>query len=351
LISKNEYDDFKQISYVNGLETYLGGTHIDYIIDTIVYGVREKLRKKVIYKNIKPGDIKNKLMVTLIAKGMKNVDWDGQTKASITSPVSYMKEYFKTDFDKLVNKIVKTPDLIDNITEFYKIKAEAKERQELKKMKQKKRKIRSEKYLPSTGKRKYLLLCEGASAVGGLLPSIGRDGYGFFELKGVPLNAYDASHQKFTNNKELSELFSIIQNEEYEYIVTATDADADGQHIKGLLMGFFIKYLPEYIEEHRFGELRTPVQAVIKNKKIIRWIYDLNESLDLKKGETGKYYKGLGSWKAKDLEQVIKTDGVENMVSLFNVDDDDIVDDWLSSKKADKRKEYIQDNVFDITGI
>ncbi len=183
------------------------------------------------------------------------------------------------------------------------------------------------------------------------MPSLGREDFGYFELRGVPLNAYDQSQAKFTNNKELSELYQVIQNEEYDYVCTATDADADGSHIKGLLLGFFAKYLPMYIEESKFGELQTPVQVVMKNKKPIRWNYELGVALDLKPGETGKYMKGLGSFKSKDLEYIVKTDGIENLINLFDLDDTEILDDWLSGKKADKRKEYLKANTFDITGV
>lgn len=350
-IAPNEYDDFKQLSFVNGLETYLGGTHIDWITDNIVYKIREKLQKKKTFKLIKPGDIKNKLLLIVIAKDMKNVDWDGQTKASITSPRSTMKDYFADlNYDNLANKVIKTPEIIDNITEFFKIKEEVQKRKELNSLNKTKKKIKSEKYLPATKIKKYLLVCEGASAVGGLMPAMGREEYGFFELKGVPLNAYDAPQTKFTNNKELSDLYQIALNEGYEYILTATDADADGSHIKGLLLGFFDRYLPEYLTEKRFGELRTPVQAGVKNGKIIHWEYDLG-ALKLKAGETGKYFKGLGSWKAVDLKQVVKKDGILNMIRLFNVDSKEVLDDWMNGKKADKRKEYLNNNIFDITEV
>lgn len=64
---------------------------------------------------------------------------------------------------------------------------------------------------------KTFLLADGVvshnSAVGGLIPALGREEYGFYAMRGVPLNAYDSSQQKFTGNKELSEIYSIIQNE------------------------------------------------------------------------------------------------------------------------------------------
>lgn len=51
------------------------------------------------------------------------------------------------------------------------------------------------------------------SALGGLSPVLGRKECGFYVLKGKPLNAYSSPQSKFTTNKELSELYKIIQNE------------------------------------------------------------------------------------------------------------------------------------------
>jgi len=351
-IAPNEHDEFKQISYINGLETYLGGTHISYVMDEIAGVIRSKLQKKKEYRGIMPGNIKDKLVLVLIAKDMKNVDWDGQTKASITSPKAQMREYFKnTDFEKFGQKILKNQDIMLPITELFALRAQAKENVALKKLKGSKKKIKSEKYLSATVRNKVLFLCEGASAVGGLLPALGREFYGFYELKGVPLNAYDATQAKFTQNPELSELYQIIQNEDYDYICTATDADADGSHIKGLLLGFFDKYLPELLEAKKFGELQTPVLIALKNKKPIRWSYELGANFPIKPGENGKYMKGLGSYKPELLKHIVKTDGIENMINLFDLDDHDILDDWLASNKADTRKIYISQNEFDITGV
>jgi len=118
-----------------------------------------------------------------------------------------------------------------------------------------------------------------------------------------------------------------------------------------LLLGFFQKYLPNIIEEKRFGELQTPVQIALKNKKPVHWSYELGTKFDLNTGEQGKYMKGLGSFKSELLKHVVKTDGIENMIKIFNLDDENILDDWLNSDKSDIRKEYIKANVFDITGI
>jgi DNA gyrase/topoisomerase IV subunit B len=127
----SETDDFQQFSLINGLTISDGGNHIDYIIDNIVNSIREKLIKK--YKTIKPGDIRNRLKLVLVMKNFNRPEYNSQTKEKLTNDKKDIAEYFKEiDFTKLVAKILKTPEIIDPITEVYKIKEELKKRQELK---------------------------------------------------------------------------------------------------------------------------------------------------------------------------------------------------------------------------
>ena len=346
-IMHNSLDDFRQVSYVNGLETTRGGSHIDYVMTNVVNRIRDKLIKK--HKTIKPGDIRNKLQLVIIAKNFRGAKWDGQTKESITNPVKDLTDFFQNvDWDKYIAKVLKDTSIIEPITEVYRIKEELKKRQELKKLDKSVKKIKSEKYLPPIGKKKYLMIAEGDSAKGGLEPVLGRQECGYYTLKGKPLNSYQASHQKFSANVELTELYKIVQNEDYDYIIYATDQDLDGYHIRGLLTGFFLKYLPDY--KNRLGMLQTPIIGVTKNDKLVNWFYSLN-NVKLKKGEVSSYYKGLGTWDIEDLKTVIAKDGLSKMIELLEFDDEEIVDDWLSKDKVDARKEYILNNDFSIAKV
>lgn len=115
------------------------------------------------------------------------------------------------------------------------------------------------------------------------------------------------------------------------------------------MLGFFEKYLPNY--KGRIGVFNTPVIGVKKNNKLIRWSYNLNSPLEVKNGETSKYFKGLGSWKESDLKEVIQKDGISNMIQLFEYDNLEILNNWLSNETSDKRKEYILENEFNIAKI
>jgi len=346
-ILPNNQDDFRQFSYVNGLKIPDGGTHIDIISYNVVSRLRNKLVKK--FKTIKPGDIKNKLIIVAFLKNVKNTKFNSQSKEKITNGASEINSYFgEIPFDRIVNRIFKNKEIIDPITEVYRIKEEFKRRQELKGLSKSVKKIKSDKYLPSINIKKYLMLCEGASAVGGLTPVLGRKECGYYELRGKPLNAYSATQSKFTNNKELSELYKIIKNENYEYIIFASDADLDGMHIVGLLTGFFVRYLPHL--KGSIGRLSTPVKFTKKGKIPINWVYSLNEELSPQRGEEFSYMKGLGSWDIDDLKYIVSKDGLKKMIDIFEFDNDKIIQEWLGDD-SEPRKKYILANDFNIASI
>lgn len=123
----------------------------------------------------------------------------------------------------------------------------------------------------------------------------------------------------------------------------------DGIHIRGLLIGFVHRYLPEL--KGKLGILNTPVIAIKKGNVLQRWHYSMNDDIKVKSGETSKYFKGLGSWKETDLKFVVQKDGLDKMIELFEFDSDEVIDDWFGDTKQDKRKEYIQANNFSIAKV
>lgn len=186
------------------------------------------------------------------------------------------------------------------------------------------------------------------SAFGGLSPVLGRKECGYYILRGKPLNAYSAAQSKFTENKELSELYKIIQNENYQYIVFATDSDLDGYHIRGLLTGFFHKYMPEL--KNNIAILQTPVIEITKNDKVTNWYYNLTDEVKLRAGETANYKKGLGSWDSESLKNIVQKDGLENMIEILEFNSDQILEEWLGND-SEPRKKYILENDFSIAKL
>lgn len=230
----NEYDEFKFYAQVNGINTFLGGSHIDYVANEITSRIRDKLVKK--YKTIRPGDIKNKMGLAVVLTGFKNPEFNSQAKEELKNAWSDVSKHIdsKIDFDVLAKKLLKNEAFIDPIIETFKIKEELKARQELKKVK--KIKVKSDKYFPGIGEKKYLFLVEGLSAAGGLMKCLGRLGKFFYALRGLALNAYDSTIQKIAANQEIKDVMNILnldiskksdesQEIEFDKIVIATDAD------------------------------------------------------------------------------------------------------------------------------
>lgn len=348
----NDTDDFKFFAYTNGLANTKAGSNITYFLDRVTIPLVDRLKKK--YPSIKHGDIKNKVSMVVFFRGFKAPKFDGQSKEQFTSPQSKITEFLgKIDYSLWVNAVARNKAITEPIVEVYRIKQEFERRKELKSLEKPKKKITSEKYTPSIGSRKYLMVCEGASASGGLIPTLGREGIGYYELKGVPLNAYTATQQKFTDNPELSMLYQIIKNEGYEYVIYATDQDLDGFKIRGLLTGFFYRYLPDYLSKGKCGILNTPIMASRGKGTLLDWVYKLNEKDKLSGAKDIKYYKGLGSWTIPELKAVIKKDGLSKMIDLFEMDEEapESVDAWLNSKRPDDRKEFLRNNHFDIVKL
>lgn len=124
----------------------------------------------------------------------------------------------------------------------------------------------------------------------------------------------------------------------------------DGFHIRGLLTGFFHRYLPEL--KDRLGMLQTPVIVIEKNSKITKWYYNLEDVQPLKSGETSNYMKGLGSWDIDDLKEIIQQDGLDKMIDMLEFDEtsDKLIDEWLGDSSA-SRKKYILENDFSIAKL
>ena len=342
----SETDDFEQFTLMNGLVLTNGGSCVDYIINAVSSGIKEKLSKK--YPNIKPADIKNKIFLVSVLNEFIDPKYDSQTKEKLTNSQKEVGAYFELNTSSLVEKVFKNKEIIDSVTDYFKVKEEFKKRQELKALEKTPKKIKSDKYTAPIGTNDYLFLCEGFSAVSALQACLGRQGKGFFELKGKVMNVCD-NKKAITDNKELKELYQILRGIAYSHVVCGVDNDLDGCHIFSLLMNFFHYYTPEVFS--RLYRINTPIAIASKNGKIVDWCYNIQEINDLK-GDI-KYMKGLGSWTKEALSQVIKKDGFENMLLQVEYanDSSEALKDWFETSRSDIRKEKIRNNDFSLIKI
>lgn len=74
---------FQQVSFVNGIATIKGGTHVDYVANQIANHVMAVVNKKNKNANIKAHNVKNHLWVFVNAL-IDNPAFDSQTKETLT---------------------------------------------------------------------------------------------------------------------------------------------------------------------------------------------------------------------------------------------------------------------------
>lgn len=360
--------DFQQMSFVNGVETKRGGTHVDHVTWKITEAIREQIKKK--HKlEVKPADIRSKLFVMLSIR-IENAQFDGQTKERLMNPAAD----FKTAVDsvlteKLLAAVSKNPEILDPIVEAYKLQQQVKDNLELKKLAKGQKKIKVDKYLQATEDTKYLLLCEGDSAQSGLMAALGRSTYSYFALRGKPLNTHEVKPAKILENEEIKNVVNILNLDlthdaqvglTHEKVVFATDSDLDGVHIKGLLLTLFNRFTPSMIKNTQICHLQTPIVTGKKKGKIVKWFFELSDYSDFSQTEEAKqfewtYYKGLGSWSVDDneLAEVVKLIGIDNMIRPFVWSDDvkEKIDDWFAGAKVEARKNKVRGRSFNIDGV
>ena len=215
-------DEFTHFTVINGQVVKKGGTHIEFLNNKIVGFLREKLMKK--YKDVKPSDIRNKLMLVAIFRNFPNADYDGQTKEEFANSAREISDYLsEIDFNAFGQKIFKNKEISEIITEIYRIREEFQKRKEMDKLDKKSSgKVKSDKYNEPIGRTELLFVCEGNSAKGGLMGELGRQNRGYFAIRGKLLNVLDAKPAEISSNVEITTLIQILGNGAYRLSLKPT---------------------------------------------------------------------------------------------------------------------------------
>lgn len=210
-------DKFQHVSFVNGICTFQGGKHVDYISQQLVDGLYPLLTKKNKELTIKKPFIKNYLFVFVMCR-IVNPDFQGQTKEMLKTNKSNFGS--TCELDKIFLEKVMKLDMINDIVKF----AMFQENKDLKKQDGKKRNrinivnYDGAIYAGQNGKshKCTLILTEGLSAKGMAMNGLSaldkeqRKYFGVFGLKGKALNVRDCSMAKLRDNIEITHLKQII---------------------------------------------------------------------------------------------------------------------------------------------
>ncbi len=231
-----------------------------------------------------------------------------------------------------------------------------------------------------------LYIVEGDSAGGSARQGRNPEFQAILPLRGKILNAERTRIEKILSNEELKALIIAlgtnigeqfdIDKLRYHKIITMTDADVDGLHIRTLLLTFFWRYFPQLIEGGYIYIACPPLYRIsCKGKKYYVYSDEEKEKLLIKLGKSksgssqdkskkGQFqvkkleektssslekvtiqrYKGLGEMNPDELYETTM-DPEKRVLKLVTVEDAaeaDEIFEILMGKDVEARKHFIQ---------
>lgn len=357
-------DEPKILGFANMCPTD-GGEHIDGFLDAIVKYFRDYMNKIYLANN------KKKLQVVAqdIRTGLRAVVsifhlfpmFTGQSK-EIFSKKDIRPYIYNATLKALDQWAKSNPTELQRICKYIKEVCQIRTMQDGEKVKMSDKYVASaisglpEEYeKPILTKGFEIMIVEGKSAKSGAVNNRDKRTQGLFPIRGKMPNAFTTPTKKYFENAEVAGLFKIFGYNGYSKkfdpakfkpskVIIMTDADADGAHIRTLVFGMFLVYLPFVIEQGMLYFVEPPLYGVTNrdksvtffrdNKDFVQYIQDLfTKTYTVHNINTKKPYnkKDLTNILVRNIEYVNIVNEVANTYSinpkllefiLFNINND-----------------------------
>ncbi len=361
-------------SYVNGINTTDGGTHVTGFRTALTRAITDYAKKNGALEklNDKSGngltgdDMKEGLSAIISVKMPSDiVQFESQTKAKLNNPEvqgfvnSAVKEGLDTYFEEHPQD-AKT--ILDKIFLAAKARLAARAAKEavLRKgaldgasLPGKLWDCRSKDPVESE-----LYIVEGDSAGGSA--KAGRDSrtQAILPLFGKVLNTERARLDQVIKSEKFKDLIIAIgtgigdnfdvEKLRYHKIILMSDADVDGSHIKCLYLTFLYRHMPEVVKRGHVYVAMPPLFKITHGKEIKYFFTEDERDTYTKTLNGAKYnvqrYKGLGEMNANELEETTM-DKSTRLMKQVTVDDAEAADrvfDMLMGELVPPRKKFIQ---------
>lgn len=275
-------------THINGFEDGICKFFANYMNKVYLASANNKKNKLTVI----PSDIKSGIKAVIAAACLTPI-FDGQSKEKLTNEA--MEPFMRDTVMELLDTWCKNnaKDLA-KLCKYFKDVAEVRTSVDEKRVKLTTRYDKSKltglpsKFVAPTGKTQLeFFITEGDSAAGLMRNNRINARQGYFPIRGKLPNAFNTSRTKFLENAEVAGIISIIgggygrdfdiNKVKWDKIIFCTDADPDGNHIKALLLRFFVLYMPQLIEAGKVYATVPPLYGISVGKN--KYIY-LRDRMD-----------------------------------------------------------------------
>ena len=345
--------------FINGVRCD-SGTLANLVRDRLIKCVVDQVRKKQ-QVTVRPQTVKDVLGIVCVAR-VPNPRFTSQAKTTLSTTARDLG--FQVDLNQKFGTKLSKLGVIDEIL---RRESDRELNASLRKaLVPKSKDVLIDKYDPALDCKRdaencTLILTEGDSAkafvVAGV-SAIGREKFGIFPLRGVPLNVTNLPVPKLLENKEVSNIFKILnvapfsdgRGLRYGRVAISSDQDCDGSHICGLIINLLCSCLPDVIKDkpNFVQRIVTPLIKATNKKKDEKRAFFSKQEFDTWQAEQEdlhswnfKYYKGLGTSTSKEAREVFRDLG--NHSIKFEVDDKarDTLTKFYDDTRSDDRKNLL----------
>ena len=364
-------------SFVNNINTYEGGTHLDGFRSALggalkEYGNKEKMFEKAKLANdIKAEDFKEGLTAVVSVK-VAEPQFEGQTKTKLGN-VEVRPAVQKAVRKAMDNYLEEHPDQAHIIIEKVVLAAQARiAARQARENVQKKSKLTGGglpgKLADCSSKNPEeceIFLVEGDSAGGTAKSGRNRFYQAILPLRGKILNVEKVLIHKMLDSEEIQNMFRAfrvnlredksldIDNLRYHKVIIMTDADVDGAHIATLILTLFFRYMRPLIDGGYVYIAQAPLYRCTIGKFDEYCWDDAERDRFLQNYGQGKEdkvkiqrYKGLGEMNAEQLWDTTM-DPAHRRLKQVNIEDAIQADQTFSllmGEEVAPRREFIEQN-------
>jgi DNA gyrase subunit B len=364
------------LAFANNIHTVEGGSHLTGFRTALTSALNRYARKASLLKDQDPnlsGDDVREGLCAVISVKLLEPQFEGQTKTKLGN-AEVQGQVSAVVSEGLLQYLEENPQEARRIIEKSLTAARAREAARKARDLVQRKSLLESSTLPGKladcserdPERCELFIVEGDSAGGTAKSGRDRRTQAILPLRGKILNVEKARLDRVLTSEEIRNLITALGTgvgERFEYpklryhrIITMTDADVDGSHIRTLLLTFFYRYFPELIENGHIYMSQPPLFKVSKGRTT-KWVYS-EEERDREVKALGKNvevnrFKGLGEMNPDQLWDTTMNPGTRTLLQV-EVEDAAAVNDVferLMGSEVEPRKKFIQAHAKTVTNL